>query len=388
VVIVFIVHISEVIVMTMKRKTLLALVVLVIMAGLAVVGSSAPKENTMGEPVKIEVATLAGGCFWCVESDMEKLPGVIRAVSGYAGGVEENPAYEDVSSGGTGHRESVQVYFDPARVSYAQVLDHFWKHFDPTDAGGSFGDRGAQYTSAIFYHSPEQQRVAEASKMALGESGRFKAPVITPILPFTTFYEAEKYHQDYYKHNPIRYKTYRYLSGRDRFVEETWGHEADPGVAAEPVIAYASGDGFVMPDDATLKASLTPMQYKVTQKDGTEPPFDNEYWDNHAEGIYVDIVSGEPLFSSRDKFESGTGWPSFTRPLVAENVVEKQDRSLFAVRTEVRSKLADSHLGHVFDDGPPPTGLRYCLNSAALRFVPREALEEQGYGAFARSFDQ
>jgi peptide methionine sulfoxide reductase msrA/msrB len=212
--------------------------------------------------------------------------------------------------------------------------------------------------------------------------------VVTPILPFTTFYEAEKYHQDYYKHNPIRYKTYRYLSGRDRFVEETWGHEADPGVAAEPVIAYASGDGFVMPDDATLKASLTPMQYKVTQKDGTEPPFDNEYWDNHAEGIYVDIVSGEPLFSSRDKFDSGTGWPSFTRPLVAENVVEKQDRSLFAVRTEVRSKLADSHLGHVFDDGPPPTGLRYCLNSAALRFVPREALEEQGYGAFARSFDQ
>jgi peptide methionine sulfoxide reductase msrA/msrB len=293
-----------------------------------------------------------------------------------------------VSSGGTGHRESVQVYFDPDRVSYAQVLDYFWKHFDPTDAGGSFGDRGAQYTSAIFYHSPEQQRIAEASKKALDESGRFNAPVVTPILPFTTFYEAEKYHQDYYRHNPIRYKTYRYLSGRDRFVQETWGHEADPGAAAKPAGVYVPGDDFVMPDDAALKASLTPMQYKVTQEDGTEPPFDNEYWDNHAEGIYVDVVSGEPLFSSRDKFDSGTGWPSFTRPLVPENVVEKQDRSLFAVRTEVRSKLADSHLGHVFDDGPPPTGLRYCLNSAALRFIPREALEEQGYGAFAESFGQ
>lgn len=360
--------------------------------------SASELEAVLGQPIKspVEPASLdidpadadtlilAAGCFWCAETAFEGVAGVAKVTSGFAGGTVANPTYDQVTYGDTGHYEVVEVVYDPEQVSTETLLGIFWRNVDPLDGGGQFCDRGDSYRSAIFATSA-QRPLAERTKAEVAE--RFDQPIQTVILPSAPFYPAEEYHQDFWLKDPGRYYSYREGCRRDARLNELWGETSALSREAQAVRAEWAAR-FDRPSDSELKEMLTSTQYRITQEDGTEAPFANPYDDNKAAGIYVDVVSGEPLFSSLDKYDSGTGWPSFTQPLEPALIVTKPDPGVFGERTEVRSAVADSHLGHVFDDGPAPTGLRYCMNSAALRFIPAADLEAEGYGEYASLFAQ
>lgn len=313
-----------------------------------------------------ELATFAGGCFWCMVEPFDERPGIYDVVSGYTGGHVENPTYEQVVSQQTGHVEAVQIEYDPHIMSYEELVSTFWQQIDPTDANGQFHDRGPSYRTAIFYHNKKQKEIAEKSKQQLAKSGKFSRPIVTEILPAQPFFPAEENHQYYYKKNAFHYKLYKRGSGRESFIKDNW-----------------------QINNRQLQEKLSPLAYHVTQENGTEPPFANEYWDHDEEGIYVDIITGEVLFSSTDKYDAGCGWPSFTKPIDPYYVTEHLDLSHGMKRTEVRSRQSNAHLGHVFPDGPKKAGgLRYCINSAALRFIPKQDMKKAGYGHYLYLFKE
>lgn len=399
--------------MSPKTIFLLATVIVVFVAGMSLImhrvdSKRVATEILLADQIKVtgvanttlpaqltttmRTALLANGCFWCVESDLQKVNGVTDVISGYAGGTSEYPKYENYISGG--HREVVLVTYDAEVVSFANLVEHIIKHGDPTDSSGSFNDRGPEYTPAIYYESENERTDALKVIDAINTLKVFPELLPLVVIPRQKFWAAEEYHQDYAIKNPLRYGYYRDGSGRNAFIEKYWGgsatiFEVSDFSAEEKIKTDASTltvehwRNFIMPTDAELRTKLTPLQHSVTQEEGTERPFDNAYDKNQYPGIYVDIISSEPLYSSRDKFDSGTGWPSFVKPITKDAVILKEDTNLFTTRVEVRSRIANSHLGHVFNDGPADRGgLRYCMNSAAMRFVPLSEMEKEGYGAF------
>lgn len=321
-----------------------------------------PNEELEFDTENLEDIWFAGGCFWGVEAYMARIYGVYEVTSGYAGGTIEDPTYEEVLTGDTGYAETVHLRYDPERVSLEELLDRYFLIIDPTLVDQQGNDRGNQYRTAIFYDDPSA--VAAIDEAIADEQKKYDKPIVTEVEPMTNYYLAENYHQDYLEKNPDGYCHVDFTSLEDQEVPQL----VDPA-------------DYPKPAEEEIREMLTDEQYRVTQEDGTESAFDNEYDGFYEPGIYVDIVTGEPLFSSKDKYDSETGWPSFTKPIDPAVVTEHDDLSLFGMQTEIRSRTGDSHLGHVFEDGPEDAGgLRYCMNSAALRFVPLEEMETQGYG--------
>ena len=312
---------------------------------------------------------LAGGCFWGLEEYLSRIDGVTDTEVGYANGEGEDPTYEEVCGGTLGFAETVEVSYDPRTISLNRLLEAFFSVIDPTSRYRQGNDRGVQYRTGIYYVDSADQPVIEEfveRRRALYTKG-----IVTEVEPLRNFYRAEDYHQDYLKKHPHGY-CHIDVSRAAAFCAASGPAEDERSFCRERYIA---------PPEEELRDRLTDMQYRVTRENATEPPFSNEYFDEDRRGIYVDIVTGEPLFSSEDKFDSGCGWPAFARPLSPDAIEQRADHSHGMVRTEVRSRAGDSHLGHVFADGPAALGgLRYCINSAALRFIPCEEMEREGYG--------
>lgn len=345
-----------------------------------------PNLNLDYSGLPLSVIHLAGGCFWGAEAYLARVPGVARTSVGYANGRTERPTYEEVCWANTGHAETVEVWYDPARLPLQDLLAQFFLIIDPTLMNRQGNDKGTQYRSGIYYSDPADRPVIEA--VVAREQNKYRLPIVTEVLPLQRYDRAEDYHQNYLEKNP---QGYCHVSFQTLPAAPPVQKQAEPGsgtVGPGSLLPQIDAARFMRLDDQVLKKQLSRLQYAVALENATEHPFSGAYWREERTGLYVDVVTGEPLFSSKDKFDAGCGWPSFTQPVDPAVVLEKRDSSHGMERIEVRSRAGDIHLGHVFTDGPKRRGgLRYCINSASLRFIPVADLEKEGYGDWIPYFN-
>ena len=365
----------------MKTKSLTLIVISVLVAlGLAYAYTRRQAEEhalqsntSFGKQIddeNLETIYLAGGCFWGLEEYFQRIDGVVDVTSGYANGNIENPTYNDVSHKNTGFAETIEIKYDPTKIDLTELLLYYFKVIDPTSVNKQGNDIGSQYRTGIYY--TDEKSVDEINKVIEVEQKKYDKPIVVEVLPLKNFYKAEDYHQDYLR---------KHKGGYCHIDLD----EASKGVERDP--SLVKSNPYARPSDDVLKQTLTEQQYNVTQKGATDRAFSHEYDKHDEKGIYVDIVTGEPLFSSTDKYDAGCGWPSFTKPIEKSHIREYLDTSFGMKRTEVKSAGGGSHLGHVFNDGPRDAGgMRYCINGSSLRFVPLDKMAEEGYGDYLYLF--